>query len=654
MKKEDFVNPEFLRIISLLAILLCSCCGSGFQPSVPPDTSSLPTVSTGLWSVRYDPAGYTAGVYDLSISVAQPPPVDSLHFQDPELADSLVFSRVWRIGGGWNLVLSLSAPQFNDPAVESRINETLQNAVILSPEGLRRVFLSDRSYQEIENERASHSVEPPPEVSHRLWITFDPGKPDTCLLVKDSLTVDFTVSSTDSMVFRLDTGGGEQEFVLYPDSNGISSREFTSVLEINRLYTSLNGETLGHARLTSAYLTGAGFYPLSAATQNYTVEFFLPDSISAWTPVGKISDSIWQSSPGGITGGLPVALGNYVTTEDRNGYTLSLLSGGTADSSDIAVVHILSEVLNSTLDFPSADFAFTEVKNPDGRMVLPVFGGLFFARGSLEPLMDVSGWDEFMAFGELPEGFTMIMDAARGILMQSLWLDPVLKEMLVSWLPLRYYSMMVDDPAGIVTLREGYMKYYLFYTEKAALSSEPSVPVEYSIADPMLAGSPLGSFISRGKGVILLEYMYSRGILVNLPALLQGFTHSWSSNYWPRIYSTLLYSDKLRGQYQELLRKLFYLPGVPQIQVSWRENDGVINMIPVEIQPGTPFSLPLDSIPCMVYMQDTSFTRTTYIVDGMLQLTVDPPVGITGGVRAIDLNHQWIIPADFMYRRETN
>jgi len=38
----------------------------------------------------------------------------------------------------------------------------------------------------------------------------------------------------------------------------------------------------------------------------------------------------------------------------------------------------------------------------------------------------------------------------------------------------------------------------------------------------------------------------------------------------------------------------------------------------------------------------------------MLQLVIDPPSGITGNVRAIDLNHQWTIPADFMYRRETN
>ena len=654
MKKEDFVKPEMQSIGFMLILLLGFSCEQGLQPSIPADPESLPFVSTGFWSVRYDPGGYTGGSYGISLSETVPLPVDSQHFQDPELADSLFFSRFWRVGGGLNLVFSIAVPESNDPSIESRISGILQDASVVPPEGLRRIYLSDRNFQEIESERDSRSVEPPPEVNHRLLITFDPTDPDTCLIVQDSVTVDFTVSSADSMVFYLDTGSGESEFVLHPDSNGVCRREFTSILAINRLYTSLEGEALGHARLTSAYLTGAGFYPLSATTQNYTVEFILPDSISAWTPISKISDDIWQSAPGGLTGGLPVALGNYLTTEDRHGYTLSLLSGGSPDSIDELVVNSLSDVLHSSLSFPSADFAFTEVKNPDGRMVLPVFGGVFFARGSLEPLLDVSGWDEMIARGELPEGFGILTDAARGILLQSLWLDPVLEDMLVSWLPLRYYSAMVDDPEGIATLREGYMKYYLYNTERAALSGSPSLTVEYSIADPLLALSPQRYFISRGKGVILLEYMYSRGILTNLPALLQRFTHSWSSNYWPSIYSTLLYSEKLRGEYQELLRRLFYLPGVPQIKVSWIEDDGIVYMNPMEIQPGIPFSLPLDSIQCMVYMPDTSFTRTTFIDSGMLQLVIDPPSGITGNVRAIDLNHQWTIPADFMYRRETN
>lgn len=652
MKKQDFVNPESRAAAILLLLTALSACQQGSRQAVPPDVTDLSIVSTGNWSVFYDPEGLAHGTYDLSLTDSGFIPLDSIHFQDSELADSLVFSRGWAAGGGMTLVFSVTVPAFTDQSIEGIVTDILEDASLSRPQGLRRIYLSDRNYEEIENERASSSVEPPPEVSHRIVVVFDPTNPDTCLFLRDSLTVDFTGSSADSMQFFIETGEGRRDFVLYPDESGVCSREYTTVLRMNMLYTGLYGEVLGHARLTSAYLTGAGFFPLSATTQNYTAEFILPDSIFAWTPLVREPEGIWHSEPGGITGGLPVALGNYTTVRDRHGYTLSLLSGGLPDSVDRSVVETLSEVLNRTLDFASADFAFTEVQNPDGSMVLPVFGGIFFSRGSLEPLSDVSNWVEMVSTGEVPEGFGILFKAGRGILMQSLRLDPVLEDMLVSWLPVRYYSMAADDSLGLVTLRQAYMKYYLYNTETAAIASESGTTTEYALADPLLAGSPLGSVISSGKGVILLEYMDSRGILANLPALLQGFTHSWSSNYWPRVYSTLLYSDKLRGQYQELLQKLFYLPGVPQIRVSWLESNGTVYMDPTEIQPGVPFSLPLDSIPCLIHLQDTSFTRTTFIENGILQTTVDPPPGFDGTVTAIDLNHEWLIPADFMYRRE--
>ncbi len=96
--------------------------------------------------------------------------------------------------------------------------------------------------------------------------------------------------------------------------------------------------------------------------------------------------------------------------------------------------------------------------------------------------------------------------------------------------------------------------------------------------------------------------MNSLGLLQRLPWLLQAFTHSWSSNYWPRIYSTLLYSEKLTDQYQTLLRNLFYLPGVPQITVEWRQDNGTIFMETTEYQPGEPFGLPLDSCLCLIHL----------------------------------------------------
>lgn len=652
MKKEHFVNPEVVFAIFVLAALALSSCGSGAEPAQTSGSPGNISVFAGQWVVEYDPGDFSRGVFNAFMTNEEPLPVDSLHFQDPELADSLVFRRAWAQGGGSFLIFSVTVPAFQDTSAARRIWSILEGSSAIHPQGLRAVYLSDRSFSEIDEERASPSVEPPPEVNHHLVVTYDPTNQDSCLHIRDSLVVDFTVSNSDSMIFSLDQGEGERNFTLYPDSMGKCSRVFEGVLGINRLYTDHLGNVTGHARLTSAYLTGQGFFPLSDATQNYTAEFILPDSIYAWTPLREVSNDLWQSAPGGITGGLPLALGNYSTYETGfGGYTKALLSGGIPDSLDSQVISTSAAVLSNTLSFASAGFAFIEIQNPDGDMVCPVFGGVFFSRGSLESLADVSDWDERISTAEVPEGCRILTSFAEGLLMQSLRLDPVLEDMLISWLPLRYYAFVEGDPEGIITLREGYMKYYLYSTEMISLNGNPEYRTEYSIADPRLADSPLRPFIAGGKGVILLEFMHSRGLLVKLPDLLQGFTHSWSSNYWPRIYSTLLFNDKLSDQYRDLLRKLFYLPGIPQITVEWREDKGIVYMEPFEIQPGIPFNLPMDSIPCLLHLQDTVFVREAYLQNGLLQCEINLPEGEAGMVTAIDLNGERVLPADFMYRR---
>ncbi len=217
--------------------------------------------------------------------------------------------------------------------------------------------------------------------------------------------------------------------------------------------------------------------------------------------------------------------------------------------------------------------------------------------------------------------------------------------MLAAWFPLRFYDHVEEDPEGLAELREAYMKNYLYAMELTEGATE------YALIDPMLASSPHFDLIAGGKGVIVLEYMNSLGLLQRLPWLLQAFTHSWSSNYWPRIYSTLLYSEKLTDQYQTLLRNLFYLPGVPQITVEWRQDNGTIFMETTEYQPGEPFGLPLDSCLCLIHLGDTSFTRPVVSMNGILQCEIDHPFNPAGEVRAIDLNPRWLVPADLIYRR---
>jgi hypothetical protein len=233
------------------------------------------------------------------------------------------------------------------------------------------------------------------------------------------------------------------------------------------------------------------------------------------------------------------------------------------------------------------------------------------------------------------------------MLAQSLQLDPVLKETLTAWFLLRYYAEQQGEGPGLRTLREACLKYYLYNTEVFCSSTIASGISEYSLADPNLVSSPLRPFISCGKGVLILEYLHSRRMLNRLPYLLQNFTHSSSGNYWLKIYSSLRI-NRDSDQYQ-ILRKLFYLPGIPQISVAWKEEGGRIAFNFTEIQPGESFGLPMDS--CMIFLRDTSLVR---------EITLSPETGgyqcsagssEYGHVTAIDLNYRRIIPADFMYRR---
>lgn len=644
---------QTLSVIFLASFILMGGCGS---PGNPPEAAAdrgWAAITAGQWTVSFNPdnsRGISFGaLLTDSAGASSISGTDSIHLHEPDIPDSIRFSRKWEVGGGAVLVFSLTAPFTDGTALARRASEILESAVVIPPPGLRSVYLSDRSPGPMDSQRTPLSVEQSPVLNHFISITFDPENSDTALLIVDSLVVVFPANSTDPIV--LDHRGTDEttQVVRYPDSRGIHTEVFTSALELNRVYTSEEAGVTGHVRLTSAFLTGRGFFPLPdasfATTQNYRVAFDLPEGCTAWTPLTSQSDTLMASGPGGITGGLPVALGSYTPMSINPEHDLLVLTGGEPDSLDLLATGRIAGALAETLDFRSSRFSFIEIQYPDGDAVFSVFGGLFFSRGSLESLGDVSSWSRIIRSGETPDGFPILVHAARGVLMQSLRLDPLLAGMLAAWFPLRFYDHVEDDPEGLAEIREAYMKNYLYAMELTGGATE------YALIDPMLASSPHFDLITGGKGVIVLEYMNSLGLLQRLPWLLQAFTHSWSSNYWPRIYSTLLYSEKLTDQYQTLLRNLFYLPGVPQITVEWRQDNGTIFMETTEFQPGEPFGLPLDSCLCLIHLGDTSFTRPVVSMNGILQCEIDYPFHPAGEVRAIDLNSRWLVPADLIYRR---
>lgn len=651
MKNRKIVNPG-KAAVALSVWLVFSACTSGGNTETALENQQPASISYGSWRAEFPSENAGDAVFSLTISDSAPAAVDSLHFFDGEVPDSLVFSRVWDTGGGSVAVLSAAVPAPVPPATETRLRRVLQGAQLIHPAGMRRVYLSGRSFADIDSVRASASVEPPPEVTHHLTVTYDPKRTDSCLVMRDSVRVNFAVSTSDSLILVMQTVSGPDSTVVYEDSAGSGMEVFVNVLAMNELYESPGGELLGHARVTSAYVTGAGFYPLSRWPQNYSVNFILSDSITAWTPLELSDDGIWRPGPrqGGVIGGLPFALGRYSDVSEPGGFGHMVLAGSPPDSADQALAETVNGVLKQTLDFSSAVFDFVEINNPDGDVVVPVFGGVFYSRGSLEPLGTVGDWPELLSVGEAPQGGEILAAAARGLLMQSLKLDPVLSEMLTAWFPLVYHRSITGDSRGTAVLREACLKYYLFNTELLSIGSEGGPVTEYSLADPELQGSELLHFVAGGKGVIVLEYMNSLGLLNNLSDLLQDFTHRSSANYWARIYSSLRFSQR----YQELLGSLFYRPGIPQIEVLWREESGAVNMAAREIQPGEPFGLPLEGIQCRVHLQDTSLVRTTFYHDGSLMVQLNLPPGANGPVTAIDLNPSWLIPADFMYRRDSS
>ncbi|MCK5842045.1 MAG: hypothetical protein KAH31_07750 [Candidatus Sabulitectum sp.] len=656
-----------LPVLASFLLLVSSCGERGFSQELTEDPDSFRLINIGSWSVRYDSLDNASLRYELSFvsteTAAQGREVDSLHF-DSQLPDSLQFNMEWHVGGSTVLIFSVTIPDRGDEQLISQVRSVCTGASVVRPPGLRSIFLSDRTGSLIDSERASTAVEPPPDVTHHLMVYYQQDSTGSLLETIDSLVVNFTESNADSMAFTFihrstgsvisSTAGHfrrdsiQNKYLCFADSTGMYTGVFRNQFQINIPYLDSQGRVSVQSRLTSAYLSGDGYYPISVVPENYNVRVFLPDSISSWAPLlrGELPDQ-WYSAPGGIVGGLPIAIGNYTESQLFPRYRMLIFEGSPISPLDSIAVRRMASILRSTLDFPSAEFSFVEVINPAGPVVTSAFGGMLFSRGSLESLADVSAWDENFANGVIPPGSNILIGAAEGILMQSLQLDPILADMLASWIPVRYYAANTDNSHGLALIREAYLKFYLFNTEDLGGNGNTPVIAEHSLGDPMLNDSPLRPFVARGKGVVVMEYLYSLRMLNRLPYLLQDFTHASSGNFWLKVSSSL---RVFRGTDKyDLLRALLYQPGIPQIQARWWEDNDKLFVHMTEIQPGLPFNLEFGE--CRLHFSDTTVVRemTHSIESGLNQCTIG--LSGSGEVNAIDVNPTRVIPADIMYTR---
>ncbi|MCD4706685.1 MAG: hypothetical protein K8S62_03000 [Candidatus Sabulitectum sp.] len=659
---------RFVSAAWILFVLILISCGDS---DIPVETIGISDeyrlIHQGPWSVQYNALGdavmKTDLVFEAIATAGMRNEVDSLNYSSL-LPDSLRFNMEWHVGGSAVLVFSVTIPDRGDEQLVRHARAVCYGASIVRPAGLRSVFLSDRTGSVIDQERASTDVEPPPDVTHYLKVYYQQDSTSNRLEIIDSLVVDFSESNADSMVFTFihrdassvisSTAGvfrrdsTPNQYLCFADSSGMYTGVFRNQFQINIPYLDSRGRVSVQSRLTSAYLSGDGYCPISDSPANYNVQIFLPDSISSWTPLvrGETPDE-WYSGPGGIVGGLPIAIGNYTENTLFPRYRMLIFAGSPISSLDSIAVEKIASLLRGSLDFPSAEFSFVEIINPDGPVVISGFGGMLFSRGSLESLADVSAWDENLANGIVPPGSEILIGAAEGILVQSLQLDPVISDALASWIPLRYYSANTDDEQGLAVVRDAYLKYYLFNTEVFGGNGGTPVLAEYALGDPMLESSPLRPFVVGGKGVIVMEYLNSLRMLNRLPYLLQDFTHASSGNFWLKISSSLRVYRNTDNY--DLLRALLYQPGIPQINVRWWEENEKILIDMMEIQPGLPFNLEFGE--CQLHFQDTTVTRAliSSIESGLIQCAAGLPG--YGQVTAIDLNHTGVIPADLMYTR---
>ncbi len=656
---------RFSKAILFLFLLLVISCDEDSVTVENVEVSEIRSLTyLGDWSVQHDSVNSAEVRFELLfISTAHAETeLDSLHF-DTVLPDSLRFNRQWNVGGGVKLVFSVIIPDTGDNQLIEEVIDVYSKASLIRPVGLRSVYLTDRTGSEIDIDRAAVAVEPPPDVTHHLLVYYQQDSTSTLLEVIDSLVVDFRGSNVDSMYFtfiRRDLssvisstagvfrrGSAPNSYICFADSSGLYTGVFRNQFQINIPYLDSQGIVSVQSRLTSAYLSSDAYYPLASSPSNYVVKIFLPDSIVSWTPLapGGTPDE-WNSEPGGIVGGLLIAIGDYSEKVIFPRYRMLTFEGAPISSLDSTAVVKIASVLRSVLDFSSVEFSFVEIINPSGTLVTSAFGGMLFSRGSLESLVNVSSWDESFVNGEIPAGSEILIEAAGGILAQSLQLDPILFDMLVSWMPLRYYATYCNDHSGLVSVRKAYLKYYLYHTENLGGNESTPLSEEYAFGDLMLVNSPLRPYIAQGKGVIVLEYLRSLRMLNRLPHLLQGFTHASSGNFWLKITSSLrLFSNTEK---YDLLRALLYQPGIPQIKVNWWQQQGGIQIDMMEIQPGIPFNLDFNS--CQLFYEDTVYTEVLQQSDvaGILQCNSNLQYGV---VNAIDLNPEGLIPADFMYYR---
>lgn len=572
-----------------------------------------------------------------------------------------VVERTWNMGSGELAILEARAPVGSPSMLLAPASVVLRTATLeRSPGSVSDVYLSDRTRMEI-IEQANADVTVPPDVGHLIRLQVDPA--GRMIQVTDTVTVDFRTTQSDSVLsFLLPSNDSGADLTALSGTVSISGDSAFCTADSMRMFRGVfNGSWSSYAsvsedslvwggmqiRPSSTFQCGMWFYPGCGVPADYRLTIVFPDQgYDVYAPLTetsrRISDSILEvihSSPeGGVMGPLAWAVGSF----DR-----SLIAGGRsgflshpADSlSEEAALHAgaLANVIWNGLGFTGARLDFIVVRS----LEFPVFivgpGCVFASSDVLISLGGSPDWADSLAVGVAVPETAIAAGVASALLSGSTWLSPEFSQVLSAWMVYRF-AAGGDETRGAHML-EAFNRYYLY-------SVGATGGVEYSIADPQLAGTPLEAPVLLGKAPVVIEFL-TREIPAFGNALRRALGNlRHAGDTYGRLFSSMGLPES--GAYSEMFNRWIYAPGLPRLRVTWQDSTGLLDLHIQQLQPGQAFPLGSITEEVMVFSE---------MGEALVQLLPSTTTGLYIGelpawmedVTDLDLDPSRTLPADIVY-----
>jgi hypothetical protein len=591
--------------------------------------------------------------------------------------DSASLERVWACGS--NQLLALRATMAGDSRgiLLRYLGEAFSNAEREPWEGLRSVYLADRTREQIFEEEGEEDVTPPPRVHHSLSLRVRPTTHRLDLL--DTLTVDFSRTPADSqLVMNPPEWSGGSVSALTPLRGEVrqSGGRMVCLADSQRVFRGVYSGSLegffvreegseyaleGRIKLNLSFCCGAWLHPWSEHPSDYTLRISAPPGYSIYAPLAVVDSSLTDTlktvelttPEGGIRGPVAWAVGYLTRRELRSGSSVILPetdSAAVQDADSMAAMRTvaavdwagnLSRFCWRYFGFEGARLDYVLISGDGNRVLRPGPGCLFVSPELLVSLGDYPAWPDSLRRGIRPQGADVVGAASAAILSRSTHLDPALEEALCGWSVLRYYGDNLPPGAGSgAAMREAFLRYYLYRTESLG-------GTEYSIADPRLPQSDLEEPVLIGKAPLVMD-MLARSLQrfeLGLRRSLASLRHS--GNSFLRLHSATRIPEG--SEDDELFWKWLTYPGIPQVMVTWRDSAGVLYMDASQWQPGLDFPLRMDSVRVGFTDGSAATLGLSRRQGGQMYVAVLPDT--SHRVLTVHLNSRCRIPADFLYRR---